>query len=89
MDLLFKRYASPFILLDTCIDSGRLSDFILELIEIHNEEIQWEFYIHRVHDKSFEEFKKSLQPRSNKVDDEQLEATILDSSKILEGFIPQ
>ena len=38
MDLLFKRYANPFLLLDNLIATGRFLEFIFELIDIQNEE---------------------------------------------------
>lgn len=66
MDLLFKRYASPFSLLDEMIASCRLYDFICNLINTINQEnkekVQWEFYLHKVHDKSYAEFVESLEP---------------------------
>lgn len=88
MDLLFKRYANPFILLDSCILTGRLTDFILEFIDVHNDETMWDVWIHRVHDKSFEEFKNSCSSRQNFMSDDDLETTIKDSKSMLNNFIP-
>ena len=90
MDLLFKRYASPFSLLEMFISTGRFSDFVNEFIEIQNEESEWEFYIHRVFDKSFDEFKSSISSRRNNMipTDEPLETTLQNSKSLLNNFIP-
>ena len=58
MDLLFKRYANPFLLLDNMITTGRFLEFILELIDIQNDEKIHDVWIHKVFDKSFDDFKK-------------------------------
>ena len=56
MDLLFKRYASPFILLDNLILISSSSSFIDDLFKFINEEkgeqTNWEFFLHKVFDKS-------------------------------------
>lgn len=55
MDLLFSRYASPFLLLDQMILTDRFSAFVSELLRIRNEEKDeqtlWEFFLHKVFDK--------------------------------------
>jgi hypothetical protein len=90
MDLLFSKYASPFLLLDGFILTGRLFDFVLEFIDIENEKTMWEFYLHKVHDMSFDEFKKSCSSRQTEPQtDEELETTIQNSQSMLNGFIPQ
>lgn len=62
MDLLFRRYASPFILIDNLIATSGLCDFIKKLDEIVTEERNWEFFLHKIYDKSWDEFKESLKP---------------------------
>ena len=48
------------------IASCRLHDFINHFIETINQEnkekVQWEYYLHRVHDKSYAEYLQSLEP---------------------------
>ena len=65
MDLLFSRYASPFLLLDQMILTDRFSAFVSELLRIRNEEKDeqtlWEFFLHKVFDKSFYEFATETQ----------------------------
>ncbi len=94
MDLLFKRYASPFLLLDEMIASGRMLEFVDKLIKMQNDEQEsdtlWEFYLHRVFDKSYEAFLrdsgKVKPPPEVKID---FEATIKQSENILTGFVPE
>ena len=60
MDLLFTRYASPFLLLDQLILTNSLSGYIDDLFTIISEEKQeqtmWEFFLHKVYDKTWKEF---------------------------------
>lgn len=64
MDLLFKRYASPFSFVDGMIETGRFLEFVVEFIKTVNleneEKHSWEFYIHKVFDMSYQEFKESI-----------------------------
>ena len=80
MDLLFKRYASPFPLLDMIIQLNRFSEFVDEVLEAEGEQKLWDLYLHhKILDKSFVDFKKSVMktPTNNiKMTDEDIEATI-------------
>ena len=92
MDLLFKRYASPFILLDNLILIGSSSSFIDDFINLINEEkeeqINWEFFLHKVFDKSWKEFCDEVsQPIVNKEID--LGATVKKSKDMLNNFTPE
>lgn len=88
MDLLFHRYASPFLLLDQIIPSGDLSDFISTVWEIRDEEMQWQYFLSKVFDKSFDDFREAL--KSQKVmSQEEIETTIQDSMNIMNSFIPE
>lgn len=60
MDLLFHRYASPYFLIDQMISVESFSGFVQELHDRTEEEKLWEFFLHKVRDKSFEEFKGAL-----------------------------
>lgn len=85
---MFKRYANPFILLDEMIASGRLLEFVGKLLEIKNDEEIWEFFLHKVFDKSFDEFQKGVkkpQPEQN-ID---FGTTIQKSYDMLQGFVPE
>ena len=90
MDLLFKRYSNPYELMDQMILRGRFLDFICEFVEITNDDLLWEYYLHYPFlEMSYDEFKRRLgigddepQPKSN------LEATVKQSMNILDNFVP-
>lgn len=92
MDLLFKRYASPFILLDEMIRAGELFEFVLCMAEQINEEQEWEFFLHKVFDKSFVEFKGEVKAsagaQNTKMSESEIETTLQESRDILTNFIP-
>lgn len=92
MDLLFKRYASPFVLLDNLILINSLSSFIDDFFNFINtekeEQVQWEFFLHKVFDKSWKEFCDEVsQPIVNKEID--LGATVKKSKDMLNNFTPE
>lgn len=89
MDLLCKRYASPFLLLNEVIRNQRLNEFIFKLYEIRNEEQTYEIWLHKVDDKSYNEFKEWLgdqkQAKENSIN---LKATIQDSFNMINKIQP-
>lgn len=93
MDLLFKKYASPFLLLDGMISTGRFCEFINEFLKINDEDQKWEFYLNKVEGKSYAEFLETIETKERqksfqKVSKQQAETTIKNSYDILNGFIP-
>ena len=84
MDLLFKRYASPFLLLDEIILTDKLTEFVSHIVDETNNEQEWEFFLHKVFDKSFREFKESLRTteRPREMSKLDIETTIKDSLDI-------
>ena len=94
MDLLFKRYASPFLLLDAAIASGRLCEFIENFLETfqteREEKTQWEFFLHRVYEKSYAEFKEELEIDKNNrtMSRESMEAIVKHSLEMMNNFNP-
>jgi hypothetical protein len=91
MDLLFKRYASPYVLCDQMIFAENFLSFVQNLEEVTNEEKLWDFYLHKVlGEQSFEEFKGSLsgkQKNQTKMSDSEIETTITNSFDIVNGFV--
>ena len=91
MDLLFTRYASPFLLLDQLILTNSLSGYIDELFAIISEEKQeqtmWEFFLHKVYDKTWKEFCEETKI-SNDTKDVDLGETVLKSKTMLSNFTP-
>ena len=95
MDLCFKRYANPFIFLDNMLLVGRFSEWVDETWHLINEEKEevalWQFYLYKINDKSFNEFKENLEKniKNSQTTEAELEATIKESRNILGGFIPK
>ena len=89
MDFLCKRYGgSPFFILDRYLEQHRLSEFIYEVWSIHNEEEIYEIWLHKVDDKSYQDFRDSLIP-PKPVNKDEVAKTIEDSTNILKGFTLQ
>ena len=89
MDFLCKRYGgSPFFILDRYLEQHRLSEFIYEVWSIHNEEEIFDIWLHKVDDKSYQDFRDSLIP-PKPVDKKEVAKTIEDSMNILKGFTLQ
>ena len=92
MDLLFSRYASPFVLLDNLILTSSLSDFIDDMFTFINEErkekTQWEFFLHKVYDKTWKEFIDEINI-SNEQKEIDLGATLKKSKNMLKNFTPE
>ena len=91
--MLFKRYANPMILLDKMIQSGRLTEFVREFIQIRNDELidqtRWEYWLHRVFDMSFSDFiDQSTATGSEEINDAKLVHTVDESLKIATSFCP-
>lgn len=60
--MVFKRYASPFSCIDQFIELGQFSGLVQMLYAKENEEKLWQFFLHKVDGKSFEDFKAEVQP---------------------------
>lgn len=94
MDQLFKRYADPFSLINGYIRTHRfdwfLNQFILTINEESNDQVKWDYYLHRVFDKSFEEWdaENETMNKNKNITKEQLETTLNNSLSILNKFNP-
>lgn len=91
MDLLFKRYASPFIFVDQMILTSQFSEFVTEIIEMDTDDNLWQFFLHKVDGKAFDEWKESLTGRiteGSTMTQNEVETTINESFDILNGFEP-
>lgn len=96
MDLLFQRYASPFLFLDGMIQTKRFCEFVDEFVlTLHDEkerQTRWEFYLHKVRsDYSFGEFVDELEnnQHNKNLSAETIESTVQNSINILNGFNPE
>jgi hypothetical protein len=94
MDLLFKRYASPFPFLNGMIQTNQFANFVDEFITTINKERQekhnWEFFLHRVFDKSYKEFITEIKVTQDnqQMSDSFIETTVQNSMNILGNFNP-
>ena len=88
MDLLFVRYASPFILLDGLILTNSLKNFVDDFFDFINEDREWEFFLHKVYDKSWSEFSNEMKQSENQKQVD-LGATIVKSKNMLNNFTPE
>lgn len=90
MDLLFKKYASPFSLLTPYIQTSRFCEFIKAFCDQHIEDTRWEYFLHKVWDKSYAEFSEGLQvtQAQQAMSDAEIEATVKKSMDILGNFNP-
>lgn len=89
MDLMFKRYSSPFLFLDVLISSGRFSQGVSEIWDYSNDDKMWEFYLHKVYEKSFDEFKNETFAQPQEMTANDFETTVKKSKSMLQGFIPE
>lgn len=91
MDLLFKRYADPFSLLNGYIQTSRFCEFINTFCQQKMEEDRWEFYLHKVYSKSYTEFCDELQVSQDlqEMSEADMEATVKKSMTILGNFNPE
>lgn len=87
MDLVFHRYASPFLLLDQVVRNDELSEFVNMLWDVTEEEREWEYFLAKVFDKSFADFKESVKPQP--ISKKELETTVNESWNMMNTFIPE
>ena len=98
MDWLFKRYANPFIFMDGMISICEFSQFVDDVLdtirrerEEKEEELEWLFFLHRVFEGSFADFKEGIKTdQANKgMTKETIEKIVNDSASILNNFNPE
>ena len=95
MDLLYQRYASPFSFMDGMIQTGRFCEFVESFWRtVHkekDEETSWQYYLHRVFDASYADFKKELKNTNEhrNMSEQTMETTIKQSMNILKNFNPE
>lgn len=75
------------MILDCYISQNRLSEFIFEIWEIHNENQIWEIWLHKVEGKTYQEFRESLTP-PKPIDKTEVAETVRNSMTIIENFSP-
>ena len=94
MDLLFKRYASPFDYLNILLESGNFARGVVNIWETYNDDKSWDYYLSNnpMNNKSFEDWKKETQMKhemQKPMSKAQVSATVKKSQDILKGFNPK
>ncbi len=91
--MVFKRYSNPFSLFNELIESNQFNDFIITLNQKYLDDIEYDLWLHKVYDKSFEEFKKDISisrdAQAGYMNEEDVKATVKKSNEILSNFTPQ
>lgn len=84
------------VILDKMILTGRLTEFVQEILKIRNEELidqaRWDVWLHKIFDMEFGEYLAKLNneaPTEEEIpDDSVLEATVKESWGIINDFCP-
>lgn len=90
MDRLFARYADPFSFINGMLRTGRFEEFVASFTETvqaeQEEEKGWQFFLHRVMEGSYADFRERLnvQNEHKNMSARAFETTINDSMRILE-----
>lgn len=89
MDLIFRRYSNPFSLIDPLIEYNQFSDFIDTINEKVVEDMEFDYWLHKVYDKSFVEFKKQINEVVEvNMNEDEIKATLNKSNAMLANFDP-
>ena len=94
MDLLFKRYASPFLFMGEYLRSGRFHEFVFEFVKTINEEhendVNWSFYLHKVQEGSYQDFIDEIEinKQNRNMTESDTEEIVKESFNILNNFTP-
>ena len=91
--MVFKRYSSPYSLFDELIETNQFSDFISTLNDKVIEDLEYELWLHKIYDKSFEQFKRDIimsrDAQAGYMDETEIKTTVKKSNEILSSFKPQ
>ena len=91
MDLMFKRYSSPFCYLDALLEYGEFGRGIANIWDETQNDKNWEYYLSNnpMNEVSFEDWKKEMRAKAQAqtpMSKAKVEATIEKSQNILNNF---
>lgn len=91
MDLLFSRYASPYLFLEEVLELRRLTDAVYSIAKEKHDEKWWQLYLSLVANPyaeigSFDDFKRKHSEQRNQ--NVNLEEVVKDSFTMLQNFNP-
>ena len=79
-------------LLDQMIKTGRLEEFISELVEIRNEELEekatWEFWLHKDFERSYNECREAMHRQPPKPASKEELTEIVKHTMEMTSFVP-
>ncbi len=94
MDLLYQRYASPFLFVNEMIKSGRFQEFVVDfantITKEKEEKRNWEFFLHKVWEGTYEKFCTDIEnnKKNQNMSKRTIETTVQHSMNILNNFNP-
>ena len=97
MDLLCKRYHSPFLIVNEMLKVGRFTEFVDNLVKIEsdekNEKALWEYYLSvrmQFYEGTFNDLKEDLKndKENANMTAKDIETTVQYSLDILNNFTP-
>ena len=90
--MVYHRYSNPLTLLDSLIENEMFSNHIDTLNEKAIFEFEFDVWLHKVADKSFNDWREEIhfnaEARNVEIDKNELKTTVLKSSDILNSFEP-
>lgn len=85
--MVAKRYPCPNFVLDGFISRGLLTEFLHKMYELVEEDTTYEFWLHKVNDKTYNDFKRSLHRPTAKVIEgpskEEVRAIVMETKRML------
>ena len=94
MDQVSKRYSDPCFFMDGMIQTCRFSEFVEEFAKTvsqeREEQLNWEFFLHKVFEGTYQEFKDDIETnkQNQSMSKEKIETTVKNSMDILNNFNP-
>ena len=94
MDEISKRYSHPCFFMDGMIKTRRFCEFVKNFVKTTNEEkeeqLNWEFWLHKIYKGTYNEFKEELKNNAQNLSmsKETIETIVQNSLDILKTFKP-
>ena len=82
LDMAYHRYANPEPILNNVISFGCLAELVETIFREKETEQQWQYYLHKVWDKSFDAFRTEMKADAEARNEFTLETTLEDSMNI-------
>lgn len=87
--MLLTQYANPYFFIDELILNCDFFEWVCSFIKQTNERRLYDVWLHKIHDRSFTEYKQWVYDHTQETTAEQLETTVNESMQILNKFNPK